>query len=231
MKNIIHALVSILLVGCCQIGGLPCLNNKPSGKIIIQPDTVYMGGDGWTVSFSHNMPQGFESNPKTAGTGWYIDMDEGSDVHMILVPYHANKQHKTLTMTYRITALSGSPKFLATDPCSPNEAASFRPMLQRKGDMMVASQEFYRWWSRPTPMVADGQVHTVSFSLTYEAWTVKRPKNFKGAVFGKTDPTQFTVATQDLMAVGISFGGCYAAHGAKEVGGKAKFEMISYLIQ
>jgi hypothetical protein len=172
-----------------------------------------------------------EIDPLSPGKGWTFNFPDVDGVHMILVPYRANKPHKALTITYRVTALGGAPRFLSVDPCQPNEPASFRPMLQRKGDNMTAADEFYRWWSKPTPLVADGQVHTVSFSLTYDSWTVKRPKNFKGAVFGKTDPTQFTVATQDLMAVGISFGGCYAAHGAKEVGGKAKFEMLGYKIE
>jgi hypothetical protein len=178
-----------------------------------------MGAAGWTISYSPNMPK----NPLASGSGWMFYFPDSDGVHMILVPYNATKPHKMLTITYRVTAISGSPKFVSVDPCSPNEAASFRPMLERKGDMMVASQEFYRWWSTPTALVADGQVHTVSYPLTPDKWT---------AVFGKGNSSEF-VATwnENLMAVGISFGGCFAAHGAKEVGGKARFEMLNFQIQ
>jgi hypothetical protein len=213
-----------------------CATTQPSGKIIVQPDTVYMKANGWTISFSPNIVDDngkATKNPtdNSNDKGWHVNMPNVDGLHMILVPYHANKPHKTLTITYRVTAISGTPTFLSVDPCTPNEAASFRPMLERTGDTLSASQEFYRWWSSPTALVADGQVHTVSFPLTYDKWTVKKPKNFKGAVFGKTDPNQFHVATGDLMAVGISFGGCYAAHGAKAVNGQARFELLDYQIQ
>jgi len=233
MKRLL--LLTLLLTGC-GMGGFPDLRpSKPPG-IIVQPDTVYMKANGWAISFSPNIVDDNGKPTKNPtdnadGKGWHVNIPEVDGLHMILVPYHANKPHTTLTFTYRITALSGAPKFLSVDPCAPNEQASFRPMLERRGDTLSASQEFYRWWSTPTVMVADGQAHTVSFLLTYKNWTVKRPPNFKGAVFGKTDQNQFVVATQDLMAVGVSFGGCFAAHGAKAVGGKARFEMLDYQIQ
>src|SRR5215813_12311379 len=96
-----------------------CATSGTSGKVIVQPDTVYMGYKGWVISFSPNMskdgiytdPNGGE-HPALAGNGWSFDFPDSDGIHMILVPYNAKKPHKTLTISYRIDTLSGSPKFL-----------------------------------------------------------------------------------------------------------------------
>src|SRR5438105_10146878 len=217
-----------LIIVICGLCGCQGLLDKATGagqstgnKITVQPDTVYLGANGWTISYSPGMPKNPVSGnlPMTAAK-WWFDFPNSDGVHMILVPYNALKPHKTLTITYRV---SGTGKFVPSDPCSPNEVGSFRPMLERKGDQMVASQEFYRWWSTPTKLVADGQVHTVSYPLTPDKWT---------AVFGKGNASEFAATWNgNLMAVGISFGGCYAAHGVYVAGGKARFELLNYQIQ
>ena len=204
-------LFSMLILFGCATG--------PSGKIPVQPDTVYMGAAGWTISYSPNMPK----NPTAIGelinheASWYFDFPDKDGVHMVMVPYHANKPHKTLSITYRIMAMNGTPKFSPVD----GGVASFRPMLERQGDQMLATQEFYRWWSAPITLVADGQIHTVTYQLTPDKWT---------AVFGKGNATEFATELQNLMAVGVSFGGDFAAHGVYVAGGKARFELINYQI-
>src|SRR5436190_13772358 len=151
MKRLLLITACIGLFGCAQslLDQITGAGGQTGGKITIQPDTVYMKPDGWTISYSPNMPK----NPLAAGNGWMFYFPDRDGVHYVLVPYNALKPHKTLTITYRVTAISGSPRFVSVDPCSPNEAGSFRPMLERKGDQMVASQEFYRWWSTPTKLV------------------------------------------------------------------------------
>jgi hypothetical protein len=206
MKKLLSLFVMTILVGCAT---------QPSSKILVQPDVVYMGATGWAISYSPNMPK----NPTASGNGWYFDFPSQDGIHMILVPYNANKPHKTLTITYRITALSGVPKFRSVD----GGTASFRPMLERLGDQLLASQEFYRWWSTPITLVADGKIHTVTWPLTSDKWT---------AVFGKGNATEFAATWKgNLMAVGVSYGGYFAAHGVLNTGGKARFEVFNYQIQ
>jgi hypothetical protein len=213
----LRIILALLLVGCAT---------QQSNKILVAPDVVYMGAAGWTISHSPNMPKNPTDidplAPAKAVSGWYFDFPDKDGVHMVMVPYHANKPHKTLSITYRVSVISGTPKFVPVDPCEPNEAASFRPMLERQGDMMVASQEFYRFWGAPTKLVADGQIHTVSFPLVWDKWT---------GVFGKSNQGEFDAMMKNLMAVGITYGGCMGAHGDLVTGGKARFEMIACTIQ
>ncbi len=210
-------LFCLFLTGCIGGGFEP--NKQPSGKIIVQPDIVYMKPDGWAFSYSPNMPK--NPIPLSGSKDWYFDFPDKDGVHMVMVPYHANKPHKTLSITYRISAISGTPKFVSVDPGS-GSPACWRPILERQGDMMVASQEFYRWWSTPTILIADGQTHTVSYSLTPDKWT---------AVFGKGNAAEFAATMKNLMGVGVTFGGDFAAHGDYVSGGKARFELINYAIQ
>jgi hypothetical protein len=209
--NLVTVATLVTLIGCAT---------QPANKIIVQPDVVYMGAAGWAFSYSPNMPK----NPIPLGgtNGWFFDFPASDGVHMVLVPYNANKPHTTLTITYRVTAISGAPKFVSVDPGS-GRAACFRPMLERAGDQMLATQEFYRWWSAPVTLVGDGKIHTAVYQLTPDKWT---------AVFGKGNAVEFAATWKsNLMAVGISFGGDFAAHGDCVAGGKARFELLNYSIQ
>ncbi len=200
--------VFVVLKGNSQVASKP---------VVVQPDVVYMGASGWSISYSPGMPK----NPTGAGSGWYFDFPSTDGVHMIMVPYNAHKPHNNLTMTYQVKPLSGTPKFISADPGS-GGPASFRPTLERVGDQLLASQEFYRWWSTPVVLDADGSIHTAVWPLTFDKWT---------GVFGKSNATEFaTTWNGNLMAVGISFGGDFAAHGVYVSGGKAQFELIDYAI-
>jgi hypothetical protein len=85
---------------------------------------------------------------------------------------------------------------------------------------MTASQEFYRFWGAPVPLVADGFTHTVAWPLTWDKWT---------GVFGTSSQSEFPITMQNLMGVGITFGGCYAAHGVYATA-PAQFEMLGFTI-
>ena len=196
----------LLLYGCATT----------QNKTVIPNDTVSFVKDAWVFSFSPNMP----AHPTTSGTGWYFDFPSSDGVHYLLVPYRASKPHQTLTITYRV---SGTGKFVGADTGC-NRAPNFRPMLERNGDMMGATQEFYRWWSNPdfAPLVADGQVHTLTVPLVSARWS---------DVYGKFNATEFSASLKDLMAVGVTFGsGCTAGHGAWTTGGKARFELLNFQI-
>ncbi len=202
----------------CVVAAVSCATttNKPT----VANDTVSWVKDAWVLPPSpvnENMP----AHPTATTTGWYVDAPERDGLGAIMVPYRAVKPHKLLTITYRITATSGAPKFVSVD--APCQGPMFRPMLERQGDVMSPSQEFYRWWGAGILLVADGQIHTVTYALTPDKWT---------AVFGKGNPAEFAATWNgNLEAVGISFGGCYAAHHVYVTGGKARFEMLGYKIE
>lgn len=219
--NKILSCVPVFLILFCSYA------TQPSNKIIVQPNVVYLKPNGWVISFSPGMP----THP-VSGTGvspvssWYFDFPSSDGVHYIMVPYRASKPHKTLTITFKVTALSGNPQFISVEKGC-NEAADFRPMLERQGDMLLASQDFYRWWSSDkVKLVADGRIHTLRVPLTPDRW---------GSVFGKNGtqaPTEFATSLQNLMGVGITFGGgCFAGHGVYVTGGKARFTLLNYQIQ
>ena len=219
--NKILSCVPVFLILLCSCA------TQPSNKIIVQPNVVYLKPNRWVISFSPGMP-----NHPVSGTGvspvssWYFDFPSSDGVHYIMVPYTASKPHKTLTITFKVTALSGNPQFISVETGC-NEAADFRPMLERQGDMLSPSQEFYRWWSSDkVKLVADGQIHTLSVPLTPDRW---------GSVFGKNGtqaPTEFATSLQNLMGVGITFGGgCFAGHGVYVTGGKVRFTLLNYQIQ
>lgn len=223
MKKIFSCFLAflILLSGCAT---------QPANKITVPQDTVSLMPAAWVISYSPGMPthpSGRAISPlSAAAAGWSFDFPDKDDVHYVMVPYYAAKPHKTLTITYRVAVLSGAPKFVSVDPCVPNEAASFSPILERQGDMMVASQEFYRWWGYPPiTLVADGQVHTASYPLTADRWSSVFGK------FGTQAPAEFATSLKSLMGVGITFGGCFAGHGDFNTGGKARFTLLNYQIQ
>lgn len=207
----IPAFLILLLAGCAT----------QLNKIIVQPDTVSLMPAAWVISWSPGMP----THPASSGGSWSFDFPVSDGVHYVMVPYTASKPHKTLTITFRVTPISGNPKFVSVNQCPGGMPAGFRPMLERQGDALLASQEFYRWWSAfgYFNLVADGQVHTITVPLTPNRWT---------SVFGKTSTTEFATSMDNLMGVGMTFGGgCAYGHGVWVTGGKARFELINYQIQ
>ena len=194
----------LLLFGCATT----------SHKTTIPSDTVSFVKDAWVFGFSPNMP----AHPTSTGTGWYFDFPSSDGVHYVLVPYHASKPHQTLTITYSVI---GSGKFISVD--APCRGAGFSPMLERAGDFMSASQEWYRFWGKQVLLVADGQIHTAVYRLDdATAWT---------GVFGKSNASELSTTEKNLVAVGITFGDCFAGHGIFVEGGKMRFELLNFQIQ
>src|SRR5436190_474032 len=67
MKRIFLIAIICGLFGCQSLlDKATGVGGSTGGKITIQPDTVYMGENGWTISFSPNMPK----NPLATGNGW-----------------------------------------------------------------------------------------------------------------------------------------------------------------
>jgi len=209
-------LILCLLLTGCGIGGLPDFSHKTTGKTVIQPDTISMLPAAWVINQIAGQSWNMPVHPVASGKGWTFDFPSQDGVHYVRVPYHANKSHANLTITYRVT---GSNFVSVQTGC--NEEADFRPMLQRVGDTMTVDKEFYRWWSAPpVKLVGDGQVHTMTYALQWSNWT---------SVFGKKNQTEFETSMKNLGNVGITFGGgCAAGHG---VYGSGRFEMLNFEIQ
>ena len=183
-------------------------------KTTIPNDTVSFVKDAWVFSFSPNMPAHLTST----ATGWYFDFPSSDGVHYVRVPYHAAKSHQTLTITYRVT---GTGKFISVD--APCRGAGFSPVLERAGDTMSAAQEWYRFWGKQILLVADGQIHTAVYRLDDStAWT---------GVFGKSNGSELSTTEKNLMAVGLTYGGCFAGHGVYVEGGKIRFELLGFAIK
>jgi hypothetical protein len=124
--------------------------------------------------------------------------------------------------------LSGSPQFVSIEQGCGNQPADFRLLLERRGDTLSPTQEFFRWWSNPdhVKLVADGQLHSLTVPLIPERWSSVFGK------FGSQVPSEFNTGLQNLASVGITFGGgCFFGHGVRVTGGKARFELIDFRIQ
>ena len=88
----------------------------------------------------------------------------------------------------------------------------------------VGAHEFYRWWS-VNKVVAAGK-YELAAPLVPDQWF---------SVFGKRGDHpaaagQFVAAVADLHAVGQTFGGMFAGHGAFAVDGPSRFTLESYEI-
>ncbi len=130
--------------------------------------------------------------------------------------------------SFDFTALSGSPQFVSIEQGCGNQPANFRLLLERRGDTLSSTQEFFRWWSNPdhVKLVADGQLHTLTVPLIPERWSSVFGK------FGSQVPSEFNTGLQNLAGAGITFGGgCFFGHGVHVTGGKARFELIDFRIQ
>ncbi len=204
-------------IGICGLALMiiiACATAPPSGKIIVQPDTVYMGAAGWVINQIEGQSWGMPVHPTADGSGWLFILKPGAEVHYIQVPYNALKQHQILTFTYRATG-----KFVSVQD---GGQATCRPMIRRQGDQMTVNQEFYRWWSGPpVKLIGDGQIHTVTYVLQWSNWT---------GVFGKSNQSEFAYTMNGhIMTVALTFGGASdAGHGASVDG---KFELLGYQIQ
>ena len=209
-----------LFLACLLITG--CASQSPH-KITVPQDSVYLRANGWVASYG--------SGVKLAPTakGWSFDFPPSpGHVNYVMAPYTASKSHKTIRITFKVTALSGSPQFVSIEQGCGNQPADFRLLLERQGDTLSSTQEFFRWWSNPdhVNLVADGQLHTLTVPLIPQRWSSVFGK------FGSQVPSEFNTGLQNLGGVGITFGGgCFFGHGVYVTGGKARFELIDFRIQ
>lgn len=226
MRNVINCLfglwgalwLSCALTGCSGPGGAPI----PPPPIIVPRGAVSMLPAAWVISFSPTMPV----HPSGIGSGWYFDFPSSAgSVNYVMVPFGANTFPTKVSFTYKISALVGNPQFVSIEQAPP--VANFRVMLERQGDTLSASQEFYRWWSNPdhVDLVADGLIHNVNIPITPDRWSSVFGK------FGTAAPVDLRDALLNLAGVGFTFGGGNAfGHGVYVTGGAARFELLDFKV-
>jgi hypothetical protein len=209
-----------LFLACLLMTG--CATRSPD-KITVPQDSVYLRANGWVALYG----SGVKLAPTAKGCSFDFPPPPGH-VNYVMTPYAASKSHKTMRITFKITALSGSPQFVSIEQGCGNQPADFRLLLERQGDTLSSTQEFFRWWSNPdhVKLVADGQLHTLTVPLIPERWSSVFGK------FGSQVPSEFNTGLQNLAGVGITFGGgCFFGHGVHVTDGKARFELIDFRIQ
>ena len=127
------------------------------------------------------------------------------------------KAGQTITVKYRVSTVSGTPVFQATEGTDP---ANFSVMFARG---LVDE----RWYVAGINYVKlqdalDKGIQVYSVKLTPELWQDVRGHQF---------PDHFNNEIQDARIVEIVFGGQFRAHGIEVRGGTVKFEVLDFSIK
>lgn len=209
-------ILALFLVGCPSATPLP--QTAPSIAVSTQASD-------WSLLYGIGLP----AHPAPVGTGWQFTIPTNSGaVHYVTVPYTPAVPilGKTVTMTFEVH--SATPGYNAL--IEPGEVGppSLHLFLQRAGDNFTGQgqYQYYRWWCEASQYLLgsrDNQIITVSCPLVSASWT---------SVYGKTDPTDFAAALQNLQSVGLTFGGSDGwGHGVNLTSGTAQFQMLNYAIR
>lgn len=212
MKRL-FAILSLFLLAACGGGS--------SGPPLAQ----YASGDTWRIVYSANEPPALIGNT-------YFDFAQGNaglvgnGVHYVIHTPMGVAVGKTITMTFKI---EGGGTIVPTGQ-GDQPPAIVRLFIERQGDHLQASEEFFRWWSNPVTTVLKGDgTFTMTVPVTPDQWS---------SVFGKmgNSSSQATAGFNDCVAhagnVGFTFGGMFAGHGdAVLAPGQARFTLLSFTIQ
>lgn len=190
-------LLATLLAGCSSGGSGPPATPKPF--------TVSMVNTAWRFQHSPTMP----AMPFAQPPGWVFDFPMQDGVHY-LVHSGAGYLGSKMSISYRV---EGDGELVETQPCpGASSVPLMRLYFQRRGDDLTASKQHYRWWSVGTLIGGE-----ITVSLQPDNWS---------SVFGikgSAAPSEFAAAKADAMAVGVTFGGCFAGHGVYLKSGSLKF--------
>lgn len=180
----------------------------------------------WSTLPGNNYNNGLTLQPLQGGEIYFDFPQNPGHVNMIEHRWQRGSVAvgDTVTITYRIRTLSGTPVFKSLEkgtPGNPGLPPNFRPMVYN-GDWLGSGS---RWWSNGQDyviLVADGQIHTFSVKLDPNTWT---------DVIGAHYPAMFTSVISNVYAFQIDFGGANAfSHGVRVEGGTARFELISFKV-
>ena len=188
---------------------------------------ISMAPSAWQIRYSPGMPMQPVAN---AGGGWAFDFPSSakglcpapatqppdfnvspcSHVDYVTVPYTAPITANSLTITLDVVASSPVYDYHTAPNNTCVTTAKARLLLEHTGDASL-SNVVYRWWSTTEYVLGDsasGVVLTVP--LTTNQWS-----DVDGQLASSTPAlgAAFAETLQNMGAVGITFGGCFAGHG------------------
>lgn len=129
----------------------------------------------------------------------------------------------TITVTYKIEVLAGTPDFQATEyDGSPVNTGTVGIMIRRSTNL---SREYDRFWSTNRVNLEPGTYSLVAKTGELDKWV---------SVFGKSaakKKDQFRSLLSNVRDIGVTFGGKFYGHGVKVKNGNARFQILSVVIQ
>lgn len=200
-----HIIALALVLAAC--GG----DNPPPPP---PPNVISLSMDAarWKFQYSPGMP----ANPSPHDNGWSFQFPLSDGVHY-LMQATAGKFGNSITATTRLER-SQDGSLQEVQPCGDN-APRARLMFQRRGDDMSGAgpMEHYRWWTIPTIDLANDGPTTLTVTSDPAQWSSVYGKH------GNEAPDAWSAAANDVSAIGLTFGGCFAGHGVYAPTGQVKF--------
>jgi len=206
----VPAILLLALLAACNENSTPAPNVRAS---------VTMDASKWVFQYGANTPK----NPQAIDGGWQFDFPSRDGVHH-LVHRTSGYLQNTIRIRAKIERSPGA-EFREVDPGCGSHNAAFRLFFQRSGDDLTASKQDYRWWGVDYHLLSSESEANLTIPVIPGKWT---------QVFGKSGTTNangFNAAIKDVTNVGMTFGGCFAAHGAYVVNGTARMIVTDFALE
>jgi len=230
-----------VIIAAAAIGGAAFYflywRNRKSASVSVVPVTtpegtflVPLDASKWTIEYSPGMP----AHPTQEATGWSLNVPVGTEtlgansIHYITTPVNLNIDGKSSVEVGVKIECVGDPIFqYKLNPDNQGDKpANVSIILQRQGDDMTASKEYYRWWCEPSLVTLAAGEAIFTIPLSPSQWI---------SVFGKPgteNPEEFKTTLQNLGNIGFTFGGgSFKGHGVNIDKGEAKFSVTSMEIK
>lgn len=221
MMNKLIPITLLGLLASCSGGSTP----PAPQPVVPQPPasqgiSLSMDAGAWQFQYSPGMPPSPRGDPE----GFAFDFPPANGVHYLAQP--VNGRLGTVSSSFRVERSNA--QLAEVEPCS-GSRPMVRIMFQRRGDTLAAGTVAqptvyvdYRWWGvQAYDLGADGPG-----SLTIPA----DPARWSN-VFGQNGAdrvTQWQEAANNVGAVALTFGGCFAGHGLYKTGeGTVTFKVHS----
>jgi hypothetical protein len=181
-----------------------------------QPPTTITG---WTFFYGKPNPV---MNADGVSSNWtaspYVEP------HYWMRPWSPMQAAQTITLTYKIEALSGTPVIHSTECTSGQNSAT----LARSALIITNGNDttyFDRAWYVPGRMPLTIGTHTITAPLgDGSGWTFVS----EGA---KTNPSQWAAMLANTNKIGLTFNGCSSmGHGVFVLGGSVKVTIVSVAV-
>jgi hypothetical protein len=171
---------------------------------------------GWT--FFYGQP-----NPVMAdATSFLWPASPYTEPHYMLHPHGPVTASQTISITYKIEAVSGAPVIQSTECTSTQNPAAKAALIICCGNQTTYYDR--AWWITVAPMTIG--THTITAPFSSPNWTFVAAKS--GPV---QNPSQWAYMLANMNKIGLTFNGCSSmGHGAYCVGGTAKVTIVSVTV-